>query len=537
MESSESTVEVTEKSVLHENSEFVQNQDPNSEKVLDSAPTARHTRPTVRHRPGDSKRLRARIVAMDISAAFLSWTFGTFLTGNLDLGNSKNLAHFGIGLATFISTAFLFCYFLALYRTRVSFVPSVERSRIFLAGVGSGLIAGVIYQSFNEAFFIEYSIIFGLLYFVFDATLRSLFRHWLRIQRSNGRYHKEILLIGTNADAMAMYELLRTHPEVGFTIVGVIGDKKESDSFDDIAWCGHLDEIVDATRKTGATGVIVAANALEVGQLRHVTNKLLSHSIHVHLSSGLFGFDERRLRPQSFSREPVFYVEPISFPVFQRAIKRVMDITISGALLLVAAPIMAVAGLFIKLDDRGPVLFHQTRIGRDSLPFRCIKLRTMSVDAEKNLNKLMKENERRGPLFKHSSDPRRTTIGKFLEATSLDELPQLWLVFKGTMSLIGPRPALPHEVAVFDEDLKMRHLVRPGITGLWQVEGRDNPSFDAYRRLDLFYVENWSLFLDLSIVAMTVHVVISRAFRKVFSRKRPDWLRAGVVNPGADTGE
>jgi len=535
MESFESTVDIVDNAVLHENAEFKRDVDPDP--ILDSAPTARHTRPTVRHRPGDSKRLRARIVAMDFSAALLAWTIGTVATGNFQPGRSENLAHFGIGLATFISTSILFCYMFALYRTRVSFVPSVERSRIFLVGIGSGLIAGIIYQSFNESFFVKYSIVFGLLYFLFAATLRSLFRHWLRVQRSNGRYHKEILLIGTNSDAKAMYELLRTHPEVGFTIVGVIGDKNESNGFDDIAWCGPLEEIVDATRKTGATGVVVAANSLETGQLRHVTNKLLSHSIHVHLSSGLFGFDERRLRPQSFSREPVFYVEPISFPIFQRAIKRAFDIAVSGILLVLAAPIMAIAGIFIKLDDRGPVLFHQTRIGKNSLPFRCIKLRTMSVDAEKNLSKIMKENERKGPLFKHSSDPRRTTIGKFLEATSLDELPQLWLVFKGTMSLIGPRPALPHEVAVFDEDLQMRHLVRPGITGLWQVEGRDNPSFDAYKRLDLFYVENWSLFLDLSIVAMTVHVVISRAFRKVFLQKRPDWMRAGVGNPGADAGE
>ena len=520
MESNKAITPVSPKSsAIEKQEELVEIE---AEKVLDSAPTERHVRPTVRHRPGDTYRLRTRIVLIDAFASIFAWSFGSWVIGSLSVISIEGLSHYVIGLATFTSMTFLLCYSMALYRTKVSMVPSAERARILIVGICSGAVAGVIYRSFDDRFSFTYAIAFGSIFFIFDSVFRSLFRHWLRIQRSNGRYHREILLVGTNSDASAMYELLRTHPEVGFTIVGVVGDKKGSEQFDDIAWCGNIDEIEQAARKTGSTGVVIAANALEPGELRHVTNRLIARSIHVHLSSGLFGFDERRLRPQNFSREPVFYVEPISFPVFQRGIKRISDIVISAFLLVLSAPVIAIAGLFIKLDDRGPIFFHQTRIGKDSKPFRCIKLRTMSVDAEKNLSKLMKENERHGPLFKHSSDPRRTTIGKFLEATSLDELPQLVLVFKGKMSLIGPRPALPHEVAVFDEELNARHLVRPGITGLWQVEGRDNPSFDAYRRLDLFYVENWSLLLDLSIVALTFNVVIARSFRKVFKRKSTD---------------
>ena len=148
--------------------------------------------------------------------------------------------------------------------------------------------------------------------------------------------------------------------------------------------------------------------------------------------------------------------------------------------------------------------------------FGMLKFRTMVVDAEAQLAKLAAMNERTGPLFNMENDPRVTRIGRILRASSLDELPQLFNVLRGEMSLVGPRPALPKEVAEFPEALRAREQVMPGITGLWQVEARDNPSFDAYRRLDLFYVENWSITLDLLIILGTVEQLIAKVlFRKV----------------------
>jgi lipopolysaccharide/colanic/teichoic acid biosynthesis glycosyltransferase len=198
-----------------------------------------------------------------------------------------------------------------------------------------------------------------------------------------------------------------------------------------------------------------------------------------------------------------------------------MDVAVSGALLLLAAPVLAVVAVAIKLDDRGPVFFRQERVGLQGRRFRIWKLRTMVPDAESLLIDLRDQNERDGPLFKVTHDPRRTRVGRFLEATSLDELPQLFNVLRGDMSLVGPRPALPSEVAEFDEELLARQTVRPGITGLWQVEARDNPSFWAYRRLDLFYVENWSVSLDVAIVLATAGALLTR-------------LRPGRRCPGRD---
>ena len=153
----------------------------------------------------------------------------------------------------------------------------------------------------------------------------------------------------------------------------------------------------------------------------------------------------------------------------------------------------------------------------------------MIVDAEAHLAVLEDDNERTGPLFKMDHDPRITRIGRFLRATSLDELPQLLNVFNGTMSLVGPRPALPKEVADFPEELNARHRVRPGITGLWQVEARDNPSFEAYLRLDLFYVQNWSLALDLLIMLGTLDHIFLRPLIKVMYRREDEWRKQAVA--------
>ena len=174
----------------------------------------------------------------------------------------------------------------------------------------------------------------------------------------------------------------------------------------------------------------------------------------------------------------------------------------------------------MKLSDGGPVFFHQVRIGQDGSQITIRKIRSMTVDAEDQLAELRERNERSGPLFKVDDDPRITRVGHWLRASSIDELPQLLNVLDGSLSLIGPRPALPEEVAQFDEEMLGRLRMRPGVTGLWQVEARHNPSYFAYRHLDLFYVENWSLGLDVTILAATARTVVGDALRS--ARRSPE---------------
>ena len=281
-----------------------------------------------------------------------------------------------------------------------------------------------------------------------------------------------------------------------------------------LPYLGTVERTSDVATGASANGVLIAASSLDPSELKHLTRDLLQTDLHVHLSSGLWGIDHRRLRSVPLAHEPIFYLEKISLSRWNKAVKRTADIVIAGLALIVAAPVMLIAALAVKLYDRGPVLFRQVRVGKDGEHFHVYKLRTMVPNAEDLVADLRESsNFRDGPLFKMERDPRQTKVGRILEAASIDELPQLLNVLQGTMSLVGPRPALPSEAAQFDEELQERFSVPPGITGLWQVEARDNPSFSAYRRLDLFYVENWSITLDIAILFETASSVVSRVFR------------------------
>ncbi|MBI5027854.1 MAG: sugar transferase, partial [Actinobacteria bacterium] len=191
-----------------------------------------------------------------------------------------------------------------------------------------------------------------------------------------------------------------------------------------------------------------------------------------------------------------------------RWVKRTFDVLGSAVLLLLAAPVMGLVALAIRLEDGGPIMFRQPRVGLRGEVFECLKFRSMCVDAEERLAALVAQNEGAGPLFKMTQDPRITRVGRFIRRFSLDELPQLWNAFRGDMSLVGPRPALPKEVAEYDSDARRRLDVRPGLTGLWQVSGRSNLSWEETVRLDLYYVDNWSMVQDLMILAKTAKAVV-----------------------------
>jgi lipopolysaccharide/colanic/teichoic acid biosynthesis glycosyltransferase len=225
------------------------------------------------------------------------------------------------------------------------------------------------------------------------------------------------------------------------------------------------------------------------------------------MSSGLSRIGHQRVRQLPVAHEPFFYLEPAGTRRLGLAVKRAMDVLGASLLLLVTAPVTVVAAVLVKLGDGGPVFFHQDRVGRHGRTIRIHKFRTMTVDAESRLGELADANVRGGPFFKVPDDPRVTRVGRFLRASSIDELPQLLNVLRGELSLVGPRPSLLEETARFDQAYLARLEMRPGITGLWQVEARHNPSFEANRHLDLFYVENWRLALDLAILLGTLHTV------------------------------
>jgi exopolysaccharide biosynthesis polyprenyl glycosylphosphotransferase len=214
-----------------------------------------------------------------------------------------------------------------------------------------------------------------------------------------------------------------------------------------------------------------------------------------------------RIHTQQVAGLPLIHVTTPSLEGGQRVAKRLFDVVVSGALIFLAAPLMAILALLVKVDSRGPILFKQERVGIEGVHFGMLKFRSMVVDAERRLAELEHRNEGNGVLFKIRNDPRITRVGRILRKYSLDELPQLFNIFAGSMSLVGPRPPLPREVEAYEHDVRRRLLVKPGLTGLWQVSGRSNLSWQDSVRLDLYYVENWSLAGDVVIILRTVRAV------------------------------
>ena len=249
--------------------------------------------------------------------------------------------------------------------------------------------------------------------------------------------------------------------------------------------------------------------SLDPDVVNRLTRTLTDAGCHVTLSSSLHDIDISRTRSQSIDGRLMVYVEPTNRSGTHRFLKRTFDVVVAGSALLLTLPIVAVVALAIKLDSPGPVLFRQIRVGKDGDHFQMLKLRSMVRDAEALRSDLDDLNERSGPLFKMSDDPRITRMGRFIRKTSIDELPQFWNVLRGEMSVVGPRPALPSETQHWSPELRERLRVLPGITGMWQVSGRSEADFELYRRMDLFYIDNWSLTHDLKIMLKTFGVIVT----------------------------
>ncbi len=408
-----------------------------------------------------------------------------------------------------------------LFLARVSAVRIVEftKSTRALAMQAAAMVA--FDRVARLGFRVRFMVAAAVLSWLFFIIERSVFRAWVTVKRSRGHHQRQIILVGADSEVARLVELFSTHVELGISVQGIAGDHAEAMRNGlGLLWLGEATETEALVEQYGVSGVVVSPASLTAFGLKRLIRNLQHSDIHVHLATGVSGIDASRLRHLPMSYEPLFYVEAPTLSRVQLMVKRVFDLVVSSLVLLIASPLFLVVALCIKLQDRGPVFFRQERVGRDGSTFKVLKFRTMRVNAEALLAQLRADNERTGPLFKMESDPRVTKIGKLLRDTSLDELPQLWNVIRGEMSVVGPRPALPSEVKDFGADLRRRELVLPGITGLWQVEARDNPSFEAYRRLDLFYVENWSMTLDLMIVLGTVEQLVGKAVMLVAPRRK-----------------
>jgi exopolysaccharide biosynthesis polyprenyl glycosylphosphotransferase len=340
---------------------------------------------------------------------------------------------------------------------------------------------------------------------------RFLLRRALYAARTRGALQQRVVIAGTPAHVDEVARVLRRERWLGYDVVGALVPEAAgtAETGTGVPVIGTPDQLLSAVEVVDADIIFVAGGALDSStQLRRIAWELEERDVQVVVAPSVTDVSAERVRVRPVGGLPLMHIAKPRAMNASRAGKRFFDVVGSLTLLVVFAPLLVVSAIWVMLHDRGPVLFTQERTGRDGSSFRCFKFRSMVVDAEQRLAELHALIGHQDGLFKMEDDPRITRPGHWLRRYSIDELPQLFNVLRGEMSLVGPRPPLPTEVARYAKDTVRRLRVRPGMTGLWQVSGRSDLAFDEAVRLDLYYVDNWSMLQDLTILARTLGAVL-----------------------------
>ena len=346
--------------------------------------------------------------------------------------------------------------------------------------------------------------------------LLLLFRRWCW---ANGIGQERVLVVGGTGSGQQVMAGIAAQPHLGFFLVGYLDDTTNDIAtstldppapnqgrFRRLGSVEDLDQTVDSYQ---VDQVIVALPFWEHGRLPNLVQQCEELSVEYRVAPDLYQLSFDRVDILQISGVPLIGLKELSLRGWNLAFKRAIDVATVALTAPITLPLCFVLALLIRLDSHGSPIFAQARVGKGGKPFRCYKFRTMVLDAEERKAELASLNEADGPLFKIRNDPRITRVGRFLRRTSLDELPQLCNVLLGNMSLVGPRPALPDEVAAYEPWHRRRLEVTPGITGLWQVLGRSNTSWDEMVRLDIYYAENWTPMMDLRILLQTIPAVLA----------------------------
>jgi exopolysaccharide biosynthesis polyprenyl glycosylphosphotransferase len=423
------------------------------------------------------------------------------------------VSNFGIIVLTLI-----FCHIIfticGLYRSR-----RLSRRRVEVLDILKAMTLNTgCFVAFGSIFSIQMiTVHFLATYWVLGTAVLTVGRLTLRAVaarvRTHGRDLRFMLILGTNPRAMEFARRITSDPERGYKLLGFVDDDWPGIT----ALTGSGYHVVSAyaglAEYLRRNVVDEVANYLPFGSFyKHsseVAGLCQQHGITMRFNSDIFGLKTTQWRTEEFDGDQYIATYTGASRLWPRTVKRMLDVTVAALALTVLSPVFLLAALAIKLTSPGPIFFLQERIGLNKRRFNIFKFRTMVPNAEKMIAFLEKQNEASGPVFKIKNDPRITPIGKFLRRSSIDELPQLLNVLTGDMSLVGPRPLPLRDYEGFNEDWQRRRFsVKPGITCLWQVNGRSGISFDQWMLLDLKYMDEWSLWLDLKILARTVPAVL-----------------------------
>jgi len=385
--------------------------------------------------------------------------------------------------------------------------PGLSRIVSSLAQVS---FVALIYAMASGSQFSSYYIFYGSLFFavIFISLLRRAYGSITGVLLRAAGYQRRAVLVGTGHHIEAVGHALRdaAHPTV--KVVGFISLTPRPNN--GLVSLGTLDELLTVIHRHRIDEVIIADSDFPQPQAVELVDVAHGAGVRVRIAPSTMELLVHRAEFVPGEAVPLFELKPPVFEGFDFFVKRTFDLAGSLFLLILSSPVLAASAIAVRLSSRGPVIYRSMRPGIGGAPFACLKFRTMYRDADQRQADLESLNEATGALFKMRDDPRMTPVGRFLRRYSLDELPQLFNVVRGQMSLVGPRPLPERDFQRLEEWHKKRYLVTPGITGLWQVSGRSELDFDDLVRLDFLYLERWSVFLDLSILVKTVPAVLTR---------------------------
>ncbi len=446
--------------------------------------------------------------AVDIVAVTLSYYLAKTVAHEIGWDSGKPIH---LGWPIFLTVAVWPCVFAiyGLYDLRRPTHATAELQRLFNAILMSVLVVVLITVAVPidpSRSFIVWLLGFSMVAVVTGRLLTRRVSHTLNAKAITSQV---TLIAGTNDEARALARTLQRRSWMGYRVCGFVEVTPSGlDVMDGLPVLGTVENIAQVTRDNGVRSVIIAGSAAGGATLQSI-DSALSADVSVRVTPGLANLGASRVILEPIDGMALFSLRRHRFSRRQRLVKRTLDIVVTSVALVVSAPLMIGIAIAVKMSSPGPVLFRQRRVGEQEKEFTIFKFRTMIVGAHAQRDGLEAHNEADGLLFKMRRDPRVTKVGRFLRRTSLDELPQLFNVLLGEMSLVGPRPALPEETTRYAESQRGRLRVKPGVTGLWQVNGRHDLVFDDYVRYDLFYVENWSLTMDLYILFKTIPALLS----------------------------
>src|SRR3954452_4537263 len=405
----------------------------------------------------------------------------------------------------YLVTALLFARS-GLYAARAE-RPGLTRIVASLTQVAA---VALIFALVNGKEFSSYYVFYGSLFFavLYVSSLRFCYERLTGWMLRLAGYERNATLVGTGAHIEAVAHALDASAHSPVNVIGFISMTPRPDN--GLRSLGTLDNLPEVLRENTVDEVIIADPDFPQEEAVDLVDRCHSHGVRVRIAPSTMEILIHRAEFVAGQGVPLFELRPPVFEGIDFFVKRTFDLVCASLLLLVLSPALAVCGLLIRLTSRGPLIYRSRRPGIGGAPFDCLKFRTMYEGAERAQAELEAANEASGALFKIRRDPRVTPVGRFLRRFSIDELPQLWNVLRGEMSLVGPRPLPDRDYQRLEDWHKKRYLVLPGITGLWQVSGRSELDFDDLVRLDFLYLERWSVFLDLAILVRTVPAVFTR---------------------------